>query len=86
MSERITLSPTASPSTTSTVLTEVRPSFTWTRVGTGTVGVFPEQRHHSLIGAERRPSDEHDVVQLLEDDLAVDAQVGHRAARQLAVQ
>ena len=68
------------------MLTELRPSFTWTRARSGAVGVDLEQADRALFLAERRPAHEQHVVQPFELDGAVDAQVGHGASRQLAVE
>ena len=84
MSDRITLSPTFRPDRTSTVLTELRPSFTCTRVAPLPSGSHLEQADRALFLPERRPPDVQHVVQPLELDRAVDAQVGHGAFRQLA--
>ena len=48
------------------------------------VGRQLEERDGALFLAERRPADEDHVVELLEPDGAVDAQVGPRAGRQRA--
>src|SRR4030095_13390983 len=45
-----------------------------------------EESDGALLLAERRPSDKQDVIQTLEFNRAVDAEVGPRAARQLALE
>ncbi len=67
------------------VFTELRPSCTCARDASPVV-VELEQADRALFLAERRAPDEQDVVQALEFNRAVDAEVGPRAARQLALE
>ena len=85
MSDRITWSPGFSPDTTSTLLTDVRPSFTWTRVGLA-VGLELEQADGCSAPARRRAGRPDDVGEPFELDGAVHAHVGPRAFRQRPVQ
>ena len=69
----------------SIVFTELRPSFTFVRTASP-FGSSLNIADRAVLLAERRPADVDDVVQLLELDRAVDAQVRPRAGGQRAIQ
>ena len=66
------------------VLTELLPSLHLRAHRLARRLIDPEQADRALLLAEGRAADEEHVVEPLELDGAVDAQVGTRAARQLA--
>ena len=86
MSERMTWSPGFNPSTTSMVLTEARPSFTDTREASLSIGREPEQADRARRLPEGRPAYIDDVVQMLQFDGAVHAQVRPGPQRQRALE
>ena len=86
MSDRITLSPTSSPLTISTVFTDERPSCTCTRDASFAVIHHFKQAHGAVRFAVNRPADEQDVGQALDFHGTFHAQVRTRTGRQRAVQ
>ena len=79
------MSPTCRPCRISTVLTELRPSFTLTRDRFGVVRRQLEQADGAVGLAMHGPADVEHVFQVFELDGAVDAEVGSRAQRQRVV-
>ena len=67
------------------VFTELRPNCTCARDASPVV-VELEEADRALFLAERRAPDKQDVIQALEFNRAVDAEVGPRTARQLALE
>ena len=70
----------------SMVLTELLPSDHLHALGVARLGRELEQADGALLLSERRPSDVENVFEPFQLDRAVHAEVGDRAARQLAGQ